>query len=226
MSFRNIELALIMIIALSVPTSTWADTITQFQATLAPENLSSNPSNTFSGVATFTLVEPTIGLPTLQYDVELSGIDINLDGILPNRHDSNISNQSTDEMDDLWGMHIHHAPVGNAGPHVLNILGRPANDDADVSVDFVNEMLSGLWDDSDFSGTSPPNTKKLSDFIAELKNEELFLITHTWGTPNSSGLAGGGAIGGRIRVAPEPATGILALLMVLTALTPRRRSKR
>lgn len=200
-----------------------ATVVTQFAATLDTSIIESNPVNGYTGTATFTLTEPMGGLPTLSYSIQLNGPDLDIDGILPNGHDPVIANQTADEMDDVWGIHVHDAPIGTAGPHVLNIIGRPANDDADVMPNFAADSITGLWDDGDESGVDPPNTKKLSDFVNELKSGDLVLVVHTWGTPNG-GLAGGKAIAGRITQVPEP-SGLMLLGATLTALLCRRRNR-
>ena len=215
----------VLIIILAFPGASvgQAQSITQFQANLAAGNLNSNPPSSATGTATFTLTEPTDGSPTLDYSIQFSGLDLNATGILPNGHDPVISNQTTDQMDDVWGIHIHHAPSGSVGPHVLNVIGRPANDDGDIVPDFGNNSLTGLWDDTDTFGTSPPDSKPLTNFLQELHHEELFLIIHSWGRDNGSGLGGGATIGGRIELVPEPATMSLVFLAMLCVLYRFRR---
>ncbi|MCA9099684.1 MAG: CHRD domain-containing protein [Planctomycetales bacterium] len=199
-----------------------ATVITQFAAELDASIIPSMPVNDYTATATFTLTEPMVGLPTLAYSIQLYGPDLNIDGILPNGHDPVIANQTADEMDDVWGIHLHYSPGDTMGPHVLNLIGRPANDDGDAVADFENDSLTGVWDDGDASGTNPPDTKPLSDYITALKNGELVLVVHTWGSDNGTGLAGGPAIGGRIYQIPEP-SGLALLAAALGMLAWRRR---
>ena len=157
------------------------------------------------GVATFELNQQ---MTELSYAVQLFGLD--LDPIMANRIDDN----------DVDKIHLHHAPAGVVGPHVLNIFGLPSEDDADLVVDFDNESFSGIWDDGDATGdpNSPGSTKMLSNFVDELLNDEIYLAVHT------IGVNGNVAIRGQlIRQVPEP--NCLLLLGGLVGYSVMRRQR-
>lgn len=140
--------------------------------------------------------------------------------------------------DDVIGVHLHLNVPDTVGPHVLNIFGlatfnMPAEEDADLVVDFVNRTLTGVYDDGDatidpttgqpYLPFYPLTSKPLSDWIDDLENGDLMLAVHT----NASGfptMAIHGHIG---RVLPEPTTALLMLVCSIFGLAiERRRSTR
>jgi hypothetical protein len=137
------------------------------------------------------------------------------------------------EPDDIIGIHLHLHVPDVVGPHVLNIFGLatfnvPAEEDADLVIDYAHKTLSGVWDNGD--ATIDPNTgqpypqffpltsKPLADWIDDLNNGMLMVAVHT----NESGFPAM-AIHGHIgRVIPEPSTGSL-FAAGLSWLAVRRR---
>jgi hypothetical protein len=167
------------------------------------------------GTAEFLLTEPDVPgrSPTLAYSIVFDGLKL----------DS--GNQAAG---DVWGVHLHHAPAGSAGPHVLNIYGLPRQDDADMTSDPLRHALQGVWDDGDENllpmnpllPIGPGNihmssSRALTDMITALKSEQIFLAVHSWGQ------AGEPEIGGRLRVVPEPS--LLAILSGAALLFWQRR---
>ncbi len=201
-----------------------AMTITNFHAELRSENVISGGSQasteTAVGTATFTLTE-FVGNPsatTLSYDITLNFLD--LDGV-----------QTGASGDNVTAIHFHDLKFfANNSPntgsdtqgtrHVLNVFGLPRQDDANMTFDVANGMVSGLWDDGDENLNPPGPSVKISDVITELKAGELFVMVHTNDFPS-------GAIGGAI--VPEPTTWTLAVAafaIVAVLVAGRRFSRR
>lgn len=187
------KLMLIMtftVIMTSGPLSAFADQ--EFVANLAFENVvqegPSNPSIGASGMVTLTLDESNPADPKLHYWIQLSGIDI--DG-----------SQTGTTNDDLTGLHMHVSGVGSNGPHVLNIVSEPCNDDLDVVIDAVAGTIHGTYDDSDLSTLAkcsvgpgpavipplPGQSKKLSLFLDDLKTGGFYFQVHTKNNPSPNG---------------------------------------
>jgi hypothetical protein len=153
----------------------------------------------------------------LQYSISLSGLD--LEPIASQRFDAN----------DVFGIHMHLIVPGQIGPHVLNIFGDPAEEDADLVVEYNAETLSGVFDASDATRDPltgellpqffPLTTKVIDDWIDYLMADGLYLAVHTVGQ-------GGGALlhGDIIRV-PEPSAATTALIAAATLLAGRRRRR-
>jgi hypothetical protein len=128
------------------------------------------------------------------------------------------------EPDDVIGMHLHLYVPGTVGPHVLNIFGLatygvPAEEDADLVVDYEDRVLTGIYDISDatidpttgqpFPQNIPLTSKVITDWLGYLDSGLLMLAVHT----NESGfptMAIHGHISPMSRSVPEPATGMLA----------------
>lgn len=151
----------------------------------------------------------------LRYKITLDGQL----GLKPNAADRT-------EPDDILGIHLHlHIPglPGGVGPHVLNIFGlatygMPAEEDADLVVDYEHHTLTGIYDTSDatidpdtgepYFQFFPLTTKVIDDWLDELDRGELMVSIHTveTGFPTM-------AIHGRIsRVVPEPAAGLMLIV--------------
>src|SRR5688572_283491 len=147
----------------------------------------------------------------LRYLLDLDGLDLK-----PNAADRT-------EPDDILGIQLHlYIPglPGGVGPHVLNIFGlatygMPAEEDADLVVDYELRMLTGIYDISDatidpetgepYFQFFPLTTKVIDDWLDELDRGELMVAVHTVesGFPTM-------AIHGHIsRVVPEPVAGPL-----------------
>ena len=124
--------------------------------------------STATGLASFTLNEDET---ELAYTLSFEGV--------------NLTATDRTAPADVNKIHIHVAPRGENGPHTLNIFGLPAEDDADLVVDYAANTLSGVWDDGDVSdlngdGVADPNdSKPLTSFVDALKGGELYLQVHT-----------------------------------------------
>ncbi len=174
-----------------------ASAITRFQANLSAAQVVNNPtSTTATGIALFELSDDQT---RLSYTLELDGLDLDPD--MGSRTDPN----------DVNKIHLHDAPTGSTGPHVLNIFGLPREDDSQLIVDDAMESLSGEWDDDDainpdtnmlFDQGMPGTTKLLSSFVDELLAGELYIAVHT------VEVGGDVAIRGQLTQIPEP-TGLL-----------------
>jgi hypothetical protein len=117
--------------------------------------------------------------------------------------------------DDIIGIHLHLDVPGTVGPHLLNIFGLatynvPAEEDAELVIDYEHQTLTGKWDLSDATRDPvtgellpqffPLTSKVITDWIDELNDGELMVAVHT----NESGFPVM-AIHGHIHaIAPEP----------------------
>ncbi|MEM0982076.1 MAG: CHRD domain-containing protein [Cyanobacteria bacterium P01_H01_bin.58] len=192
---------------------------TLFQAELdglqvVSPNFPSGVPTTASGLATFTL---SADQTQLEYTIQLDGL--------------NLKETDRTAAEDVTKIHIHTGAVGVNGPHVLNIFGAPSEDDGDLFVDYDNEFISGIWDDSDaidpltgnlFDPTVGSNTKQLSSFVDELLAGELYLQVHTvaFDTP----LAPGELRGQISATIPEPSA-VLGVVLVTGGLLASRKSR-
>ncbi|QDS96764.1 PEP-CTERM sorting domain-containing protein [Adhaeretor mobilis] len=183
---------------------------------------------------------PTEFFPTTaSYRITLSGLD--LDG-----------NQTQDSNDNVTAIHLHDLSAGiaaNGGSkdgiatggtqHALNIYGFPGNndpvnnpeggdDDNNIEVFAVDNLVTGVWDDSDAVDRSAMAPGLGSTFaitapgvIENLLAGNMYLMIHTSG----SMLPGGVAIGGYLTAVPEPSTALLGFLGlgVLVARRPCRK---
>jgi hypothetical protein len=143
------------------------------------------------------------------------------------------------EPDDIIGMHLHLSVEGTNGPHVLNIFGLstynvPAEEDADVVIDYANQIITGKWDLSDASRDPltgellpqffPLTSKVITDWIDELDEGLLMVAVHT----NETGFPAM-AIHGHIHPVipiPEPAGCVIFLMSLVSMLPLTRRSRR
>lgn len=128
---------------------------------------------------------------------------------------------------DVTAIHLHNGFAGSSGPHVLNIFGVPSEDDDQMVVDFSNETISGIYDDSDaidpgtgalFDQNSPFTTKLLSNFVDDLVQNQIYLAIHT------AGQNGNIAIRGQVLAVPEP--GSLSVLMAIGLVASCVRQRR
>ena len=194
----------LLIMALSI-TAAAADDVTYFEADLRSENVIRGgvvaSSATGTGRATFKLTQPSDMSPaTLEYNLQFVGLD--LDGI-----------QTIGvTADDVTAIHIHdlnrwvdgseNSSLDTADTlHVLNVFGVPrGGDDGDMKFDGAAATVTGLWSDSDASlpGVAAPTTT-LTSSLPMLISEDLFLMVHTTEFQR-------GAIGGHLRLVPEPSS--------------------
>jgi hypothetical protein len=142
------------------------------------------------------------------------------------------------EPDDIVGIHLHHHIPDAFGPHILNIFclatyGMPAEEDADLVVDYENNTLTGIYDISDatidpttgepYFQFFPLTTKVIDDWLDELDRGELMIAVHTveTGFPTM-------AIHGHIsRVVPEPTTvSLVGVIVGLWLTLTRQRTTR
>jgi len=211
------KILLVFTLILSSTAVANADTITHFSATLSNDAVIAGgvagTSSSGTGTATFTLIEPDVGAPTLSYNISLDSAD--LDGA-----------QTPAIDDNVVGIHLHDTNVCFAGTctagdtggtvHALNIFGAPRADDADMTFDVLASTVSGLWDQSDENSLAPAPSGKPGDFLTQLLAGEMFLIIHTQTVPS-------GAYGGFLNVVPEPASAVLFSTASLSLLGWRRR---
>jgi hypothetical protein len=151
----------------------------------------------------------------LHYSIVLLGLDFEPD--VANRIDP----------EDVFGIHMHLIVPGQIGPHVLNIFGDPAEEDADLVVDYEAETLTGRFDVSDATRDPltgelvpqffPLTTKVIDDWIDYLMADGLYLAVHTVGQ------GGAALLHGDINQVPEPSGATIALLGTVAAIAKWRR---
>lgn len=199
-----------------------ADEVIRFEAELNSASVTRDGTvaseSTAEGKAFLSLIQPTDGVTetSLDYDIQLESLD--LSGL----QTIGVTN------DDVTAIHIHdpnYWPDGSRNDslntvgtlHVFNIFGVPrGGDDDDMSFNAGLATVSGSWDDSDASPTDVvAPTVALTPSISSLSNGDLFIMLHTTEFQN-------GAIGGHIRLVPEPS--IVALLLMIL-LCGRRRTR-
>ncbi|MEM9413145.1 MAG: CHRD domain-containing protein [Planctomycetota bacterium] len=183
-----------------------------FRATLDASQVPGGTSTeTGTAVAIFALDDEQMNL---SYTIQIQGLDLK-----PNPDDRT-------EFSDIDKIHLHNGFVGSTGPHVLNIFGLPSEDDAEMFVDFENEIITGVYNDADaidpntnelFDQNDPANTKLLANFVDDLLDGQLYLAIH------SAGQNGGVAIRGQLVAVPEPASAVVILAGGLVAGMQRRR---
>lgn len=205
-----------------------ASAVTLFRANLTPEQVIP------TGMGVSPAGEPARGTATLRlndamtelsYRIQLFNVDVgaNVDfaGLA----------LTPDTADDINAIHIHTAPAGSNGPHVLNIFGEPGlstnlnDNDGDVSITAVGNtvLITGLWTDTDAIGDQNAGgpTKFLSSSLDDLFAGNLYFQMHStlFTSPDGTGI-----LRGQINPVPEPVTATLGLmgLGVLGMATRRR----
>jgi hypothetical protein len=162
----------------------------------------------------------------LRYLLDIDGLNLK----------SGIANRTA--PDDIIGIHLHLYVPDTVGPHVLNIFGLatynvPAEEDAELVVDYAQQSLSGIYDDSDatidpttgepYLPFLPLTSKPLSNWLEQLDAGELMVAVHT----NASGFPAMAIHGHISRVTPEPATivmlGVAGSLLLAAARCRRNR---
>ena len=213
---------LLVLLLFCIPVS--ADTVTRFRADLSEDYVIlggvQGTGSSAGGFAEFTLTQATDGTTTMDYFIQFENVD--LDGT-----------QTASPLDNITALHIHDttrcAPnfpqcipgTDTAGTvHLLNILGIPRPDDADVMVDPMAGTVAGIWDDSDATPGLPAPSLPISDpnVLDLLFNGQVALFVHTAEIPSA-------ASGGQLRQVPEPAAVGLMLSCGLSVLLVWRRRK-
>lgn len=226
-SLGRFGLAIAVTTAAIATTATASTAATLFQTELngaqvvSPEFPNGVPTMA-SGTATFSLNDDETALT---YEIDLDGVTLK-----PQQADRT-------DLSDVTKIHIHVGEVGNNGPHVLNIFGLPREDDADLTVDYTQGILSGIWDDGDainpstgtlFDPTAGGTTKLLSNFVDELKTGGLYLQVHTveFDSPTVPGELRGQIEAAAPAVVPEGSTtaGILVIAGGLLYSASKRRT--
>jgi len=69
-------------------------------------------------------------------------------------------------------IHLHNNSTGQAGPHVLNIFGLPAEDDIDLVVDANARTFEGIWDDGDKNFDAVGNSNRQAGDSVSLNDED------------------------------------------------------
>ncbi|MGI9332641.1 MAG: CHRD domain-containing protein [Gammaproteobacteria bacterium] len=120
-----------------------------------------------SGVATARLKWSRKGLK-LAYSITT---DMDLNAGFP---------QSKNISDDVTMIHLHNAPVGRMGQHVLNVYKMPAQDDDDLVLMPNKGIVRGAWDNFDTSvGLAPgPASEPLYGFLDELCAGDIYVNIH------------------------------------------------
>ncbi|MEM8946148.1 MAG: CHRD domain-containing protein [Planctomycetota bacterium] len=215
---------------LSVPSALAVVTKTAFRAELdasvvQPQTDPDHGLSTAIAIANFILTQDSDDPAgtTLSYDVIFDGLDV-------------APTDGTNLDDDITAIHIHDTTVcvnstlcgdGNGGQipgstagtkHVLNVLGMPRNDDADVMVFPAAERVTGLWDANDANMLMPAPSASIADpaILDLLFDGKLALMVHT-------SLVASGEIGGFLLQVPEPNTAGLALATMVALSGYRRR---
>ncbi|NET17021.1 MAG: DUF4347 domain-containing protein [Okeania sp. SIO1H6] len=146
------------------------DGIRSFQAQL--DGSQNGVPSLATGEAILTLNESQT---EVDYSIDLEGVNLVADPA-----------QRT-EAQDVTKIHLHQGDIGASGPHRLNIFGLPSEDDANLIVDYEQEILTGIWDDTDASlseQSNPMSTKFVSTSTEELLRNGLYIQVHTNAFPD------------------------------------------
>lgn len=228
MKFKPV-IAFGLLATLTLSTAHAAPTVMRFRANLDasivqlktdPDHSQSTATATADLVLTTDDTDPTA--TTLSYDILFNGLDVE-------------PSDSNNLLDDITAIHIHDTTVcvnatlcgdGSGGQipgstagtrHVLNVLGVPRNDDADMQVFPVDERVTGLWDASDANNLMPAPSQSIADpaILDLLMTGKLAVMVHT-------NLVSSGEIGGFILPIPEPSTAALLIAGCVGLLARRR----
>ena len=112
----------------------------------------------------------------LKYEIQVTGMEL---------IDSNTDHDTPDgAFDDIDGAHIHKMTNGDVtnpkGPHQLNTFGNPGFDDSDVTIQPVQGIIAGIWDDGDenISYGEPNNSYTLTENLELLCEGKIFSAVH------------------------------------------------
>jgi len=90
----------------------------------------------------------------------------------------------SDADDDVTGVHIHDAALGDGttGPHILNVWEAPIEDDAQMKAYPSKGIIKGIYDDSDVTphnaGVHHGESLPLTDKINDLCNGDFYVMIH------------------------------------------------
>jgi len=170
------------------------------------------------------------GPTTVTYSIQLTGLD--LDGAqTPNDFDDNVTAIHLHDLTDgIAANGGSKAGIATGGTqHALNILGFPGNDDPvnnpeggdddnHIEVFAVDNLVTGIWDDSDAvdrsgmgSGFGSTLAITAPGVIENLQAGNMYLMIHTSGSTLPTGVA----IGGYLTAIPEPSAALLGLFALL-----------
>ncbi len=221
---RNAIPSLIVLLVATTVTATHAAT-TRFRAALSadfvqPQTDPDHSQSTATGTADFVLeYDPSDPAATrLTYEVAFAGLDV-------------APSDGENLLDDITALHFHDTtacanaslcgdglggklPGSTAGTrHVLNVLGMPRVDDADLQVFADEERITGVWDPSDANTLSPAPSQSIADpeILDLLFAGKLAVMVHT-------NLVSSGEIGGAILPVPEPSAVLLLVLGATVAM--------
>ncbi len=189
-----------------------------FQAVIDDFHTVNSPHPDAIGVAHLVL---NAARTELRYHVQIDGLNLK-----PIAADRTVP-------DDVIGVHFHLNVPDTVGPHVLNIFGlatynMPAEEDADLAVDYASRTLTGIYDDGDATidpATGQPylpfyplTSKPLADWIDDLENGDLMVAVNT----NASGFPNMAIHGHISQVVPEPAANFACASAWLIGLSAYR----
>lgn len=186
-----------------------------------PDHGQSTATGTAKFVLSYDAADPAA--TTFEYDMQFDGLDV-------------APIDATNLLDDITAIHIHDTTVcvsaalcgdGSGGQipgstagtrHVLNILGVPREDDADLQVFADEDRVTGLWDPTDANNLTPAPSFSIADpaILDLLFDGKLAVMVHT-------NLVSSGELGGFILPIPEP-TSVGLLLFAAASCTACRRS--
>eukprot|EP00581_Thalassiosira_minuscula_P030042 CAMPEP_0183775982 /NCGR_PEP_ID=MMETSP0739-20130205/45748_1 /TAXON_ID=385413 /ORGANISM="Thalassiosira miniscula, Strain CCMP1093" /LENGTH=243 /DNA_ID=CAMNT_0026017731 /DNA_START=37 /DNA_END=768 /DNA_ORIENTATION=- len=107
---------------------------------------------------------------TIAYEIYLPGLDI----------DEWVT--KGDSSDDVTKIHFHNNVPGVKGPHALNVLKAPCQDDFDLVLQPFGYKILGIWDSSDLGCpgvTGGGASQKLEDMLVELCSSKIYVNVHT-----------------------------------------------
>ena len=165
------------------------------------------PDEGSSGVGVFFLNDDNPLSPTLSYDVQLFGLDLN--GL----------QTPGDANDNVTRTHFHTAAFGINGGIVFGQIDGSAslrNDLDDLIVDPVAGTIKGVWDNAEGNGTTL--AAQLTNFLTLDANNRsrIYFNVHTADH-------GGGEVRGQLTYVPEPLSLVLSFVGGMPLCWMRRR---